>query len=173
MTDKLIKIFLIGFMGSGKTSYAKPLSELLEIDFIDLDDYIEKKNNSRITQIFKEKGEDVFREYEQIALREIIENNNEFVLATGGGTPCFNKNIELINSHGISIYLKCNADELYKNILLSNPNRPMLQGKNDGDLLEYINQLLLIREPYYEQAKIVLTSENHNPKKIFDIIKNY
>jgi shikimate kinase len=165
-----VKIFLTGFMGSGKTAYGKPLSELLNTVFFDLDDYIEKKYNSRITKIFTEEGENVFRKYEYEALHEITINNRNFVLATGGGTPCYNNNIEYMNVHGTSVYLKCTVDELYENILLSNSERPLLQGKQGDELRKHIRQLLSIREPIYEQSKIILTGEYHDPQKIFEII---
>jgi shikimate kinase len=164
------KIFLIGFMGSGKTAYGKPLAELLNVDFLDLDDYIEKQYNNSISNIFTEKGEDDFRRYEQLALREITAENSSFVLAAGGGTPCYGNNIAFMNANGTSIYLKCSVDELYENILLSNPDRPLLQGKRGNDLHQHIRKLLSIREPIYEQAKIILTSENHTPQKIFGLI---
>jgi shikimate kinase len=167
-----IKIFLTGFMGSGKTAHGKPLAELLNVDFFDLDYYIEKKYNRSATKIFAEEGEQKFREYEKYALQEIISDNQNFVLATGGGTPCFNNNIEFINANGTSIYLKCTVAELYENILQSNPERPLLQGKLGNELYERIKQLLSIREPVYEQAKIILTSENHNPQKIFETINS-
>jgi shikimate kinase len=159
-------------MGSGKTAYGKPLAELLNIAFFDLDEYIEKKYNRQITKIFVDEGEDKFREYEKNALREITADNRNFVLATGGGTPCYSNNIEFMNAHGTSIYLKCTVDELYENILLSNPERPLLQGKRGDELHKHIKQLLSIREPAYRQAKIILTSENHNPQTIFEIINN-
>jgi shikimate kinase len=158
-------------MGSGKTAYGKPLAELLNIDFFDLDSYIEKKYNTSIAKIFTQEGEKKFREYERKALHEITENNNNFVLATGGGTPCFDNNMEFMNASGTCIYLKCTVDELYENILLSNPERPLLQGKRNSELYEHIKRLLSIREPVYEQAKIIVTGENHNPEKIFKIIK--
>jgi shikimate kinase len=155
-------------MGCGKTVYAKPLATLLGIDFFDLDDYIEKKFNNLITKIFTEQGEKKFREYELNALLTITAENAKFVLAAGGGTPCYNNNIDFMNAHGTSIYLKCSVDELYENILLSNPERPLLQGKRGNDLRKHIRQLLSVREPVYEQAKIVLTSENHSPEKLFE-----
>ncbi|MDR1348868.1 MAG: shikimate kinase [Prevotellaceae bacterium] len=165
-----IKIFLIGFMGSGKTAYGKPLAELLNIAFFDLDEYIEKKYNCPIMKIFIEEGEKKFREYEQNALYEITACSRSFVLATGGGTPCHYNNIAYMNMQGISIYLKCTVDELYENILLSDPERPLLQGKRGNELHRHVKQLLSIREPVYEQAKIILTGESHNPQKIFEII---
>jgi shikimate kinase len=168
-----IKIFLTGFMGSGKTAYGKPLAELLNVAFFDLDEYIEKKYNRSITEIFAEEGEKKFREYEQNAIYEITANNSSFVLATGGGTPCYSNNIEFMNAHGTSIYLKCTVDELYENILLSNPERPLLQGKRGDELYQHIKQLLAIREPIYEQSKIILTGENHIPEKMMVFLKQY
>ncbi|MDR1198268.1 MAG: shikimate kinase [Prevotellaceae bacterium] len=167
-----IKIFLIGFMGSGKTAYGKPLAELLNTVFFDMDHYIEKKYCSSIAKIFTEEGEKKFRLYERETLCEITEGNRSFVLATGGGTPCHYNNISYMNMHGTSVYLKCTVDELYENILRSNPERPLLQGKHGNELHEYIKSLLSAREHIYNKAKIILTGENHNPQKIFEIIAN-
>jgi shikimate kinase len=167
------KIYLIGFMGCGKTVYGKLLSEILEILFFDLDDYIEKEQKKSISQIFAANGEREFRQYEQSALRQITEHNKHFVLASGGGTPCFAENMQYMNLHGITVYLKCTVNELYENILLSNPDRPLLQGKRGNELRKHISQLLAIREPFYNQAKIILTSNEHNPEKIAKTINNY
>ena len=164
------KIYLTGFMGCGKTVYGKPLSEILNIPFFDLDECIEKTNQKSVPQIFANEGENAFRQYEQSELYKITLQNENFVFATGGGTPCFSNNMQFMNLHGTTIYLKCTVDELYENILLSNPNRPLLKGKRGSELRQYINQLLTIREPFYNQAKIILTSNDHSAEKIAEII---
>jgi shikimate kinase len=168
-----LKVFLIGFMGSGKTVYGKPLADILQLKFFDLDSYIEEKYKLTVAEIFETKGEEIFRNYESEALREISTENSAFVLSTGGGTPCCNNNIEFINSQGISVYLKCSVDELYQNILLTTSKRPMLENKQGKDLFEHIGQLLEKRKAIYEQAKIIITSENHLPETIAEKILNY
>lgn len=167
------KIYLTGFMGCGKTAYGKPLSEILQVPFFDMDDYIEKEHKISISQIFISGNENKFRQYEQLALRHITAQNQHFVLATGGGTPCFSENMQFMNLHGITVYLKCTVDELYENILLSNPNRPLLQGRQGNELRQHISTLLAIREPFYNQAQIILTNNEHYSEKIAErIIQN-
>ena len=157
-------------MGCGKTAYSKPLAEMLDIPFFDLDNFIEKKYNKSIIQIFTSEGENIFRQYEQSALYQITEQNESFVFAVGGGTPCFFNNMQFMNLHGTTIYLKCTVDELYENILLTNPTRPLLQGKDGDELRQCINQLLIAREPFYNRAKIILTSSEHSIKKIAEVL---
>ena len=164
------KIYITGFMGCGKTTYGKSLSEILNIPFFDLDDCIAKECGKSISQLFSDDGESVFRRYELFILHRITLQNKNFVLATGGGTPCFSDNMKFMNLHGTTVYLKCTVDELYENILLSNPNRPLLQGKSGNELHQHISQLLAAREAFYNQAKIILESHEHKPARIAEII---
>ena len=108
-----MRVFLIGFMGCGKSTIGKALAKQMGFDFIDLDKYIEKKEVKSIQQIFKKKGELSFRKMEGIALLEVCKKNN-IVIATGGGTPCFLKNMQTILEKGRSIYIKMGAEELKK-----------------------------------------------------------
>jgi len=159
-------------MGCGKTVYGKPLAKILGLPFFDIDECIEKERDKSIPQIFTAEGEDMFRQYEQSALHRITAQNANFVLATGGGTPCFFYNMRFMNRRGTTIYLKCTVDELYENILLTNPNRPLLQGKRSNELRQHISQLLAMRERVYNQAKIILASDKHSAKKIAEVILN-
>lgn len=166
-----LPIFLLGFMACGKTTYGAYLAQLLNVDFVDMDDEIEKKYGKKISEIFIE-GEDNFRKIEQEILHEIVSENQNAVIALGGGTPCFFDNIKFVNENGISIYLKCTVDELYENILLSQVNRPLLENKTGGELRCYIKSSLEKRKSFYEQAQIILTSENHNAQAILARLSN-
>src|SRR5215217_1973749 len=105
-------VFLIGFMGSGKTFVGKKLAQLLKTTFIDLDEVIEKSEEKTISQIFSQNGEEFFRERESHYLKSLSERSN-VVIATGGGTPCFHDNMKWMNENGITIYLKAKSEILF------------------------------------------------------------
>jgi len=166
-----MRIFLIGFMGSGKSSLGRELAHILEYSFIDLDNAIEKKSGKKISIIFSEEGEAAFREIEHECLIETFSHENT-VIATGGGTPCFYNNIELINSNGISVYIKYNAGILSSRLFSVSGNRPLLkQFADKQDLKVYIDNLLKEREKFYHRSKFVIESKNLNANKILEIIE--
>src|SRR5687767_9394541 len=107
-----MKIFLIGMPGSGKTTLGRQLAEHLHVDFVDLDAEIERVEQKSISDIFREQGEEQFRLTEAKLLRDWAAASLPFVMSTGGGAPCFHKGIEVINEHGLSIFLDCTVDEL-------------------------------------------------------------
>ncbi|MDB4534765.1 shikimate kinase [Vicingaceae bacterium] len=146
------KIFLIGFMGSGKTTLGKELAKKLDKPFFDLDLEIEKAESLSVNQIFERHGEAYFRDIESKVLQVLIANNSNFVLALGGGTPCFNGNMDLVNSAGISIYLKYNAGILTSRLLNAKSERPLIRGLNKLQLKEFVTSKLEEREFFYDQA---------------------
>ncbi len=164
-----MKVFLIGYMGSGKSAVGKKLAEKLKLDFIDFDDYIEKKSGKTISDIFESKGEEKFRSMEQKHLGEIIKKKNA-VIALGGGTPCFNNNIELINKNGISLYIEMSADALVKRLIKARKKRPLIQGMNEVDLKIFVEANMEKRLPYYKQAKHTIKVEEQNIEKIAEEI---
>ncbi len=154
-----MRIFLLGFMGSGKTTIGKKLSEKLSYQFFDLDNIIEEETQMKIDEIFYTKGEFFFREIEKNELEKMFLKDN-YVLSLGGGTPCFNNNMERMNESGITIYLQLTAEELFNRIIRfteeEKNTRPLIAGKNNDELLKFINDLLLHRESYYKQSKIII-----------------
>lgn len=154
-------------MGSGKTTVGRQLALSLGLSFYDLDWYIEMRFRRTIEQVFKEKGEEGFRTIEFNMLREVAEFE-DIVLSCGGGTPCFGDNMDYINSKGETIYLQAAPEVLAAHLRMGKVVRPLIQGKNDEELLQYIRQSLAEREPYYLQAKHTLDVsllDNHDKIK--------
>lgn len=148
------KIFLLGFMGCGKSTFGKKLALKLNWNFIDLDDYIEEKEGERIVDIFKHRGEAYFRGLETKAV-EATAKMKRTIISTGGGTPCFNNNIESINSLGLSVYIKLSPIVLKKRLLNETNKRPLLSGLNEDELLTFIVSKLAEREGDYLKSEII------------------
>lgn len=154
------RIFLVGFMASGKTTTGKRISKKYNLEFIDLDAYIEQRYFMTVSQIFAEKGESGFREIERNMLKEVAEFEN-VVVAAGGGTPCFFDNMEIMNNSGETVYLKTSPENLCKYLRMNGTDkRPLVKGKTDEELLEYVSTTLAKREPFYSQAKHTIASED-------------
>lgn len=145
-------IILVGYMGAGKTTIGHQLAKQMGKQFYDLDWYIEMRYHKTIAQIFEERGEEGFRELERNMLHEVAEFE-DIIISCGGGTPCFFDNMEYMNSLCTTIYLKASADVLAKHLRMGKTVRPLIQGKNDQELVEYIQEILKVREPYYMKAQ--------------------
>ena len=148
----MTRIFLIGYMGSGKSTVGKLLANNLGYSFIDMDAQIEAHQFKTVTQIFAELGEDKFRLLEQKCLHEVSEFD-DVVISTGGGTPCFFDNISFMNANGLTVYLKYSAQELAERLGGSHvAKRPVLGNRQGDELLQFISDGLAKREPFYTQA---------------------
>jgi shikimate kinase len=142
-------------MGSGKSTVGRQLAKTLGYSFLDLDAYIEKRNFRTIPEIFTQDGEDGFRKIEQKALHEVAEFEN-VVVATGGGAPCFFDNMEVIKRSGKSLYLNGSPRILAERLLQSKTERPLIKGKSEAELIDFIDTTLAKRSFWYEQADVVL-----------------
>jgi len=152
-----MKIVLLGYMASGKSSIGKELSKHLKMNFIDLDDYIIEKEKETITEIFNQKGEIYFRNIENKYLKEILSKQDDFILSLGGGTPCYANNMELINEKAtISIYLQGNVSTVVERLISEKAKRPIIASLNDDKIPEFVAKHLFERRFYYEQAKIII-----------------
>lgn len=147
------KVYIIGFMGSGKTTAGKKLAFALGWSFADLDETIEKEQKKSIEKIFSESGEDYFRRLEYLALRS-FDNARNIVISTGGGAPCYTGNIDFMKKTGIVIYLKMAVGEILRRLEGQQDSRPLVKGLEGERLVEYIEKKLTEREPYYNQATI-------------------
>ena len=167
-----MKIVLLGYMASGKSSIGKLLSKSLNINFIDLDDYIIEKENKSISSIFKEKGEIYFRRVEHQYLKEIIKNHSNFILSLGGGTPCYAYNMESIKEKNInSFYLQANIPTLVSRLIKEKSDRPLIASLDDEQIPEFIAKHLFERRFFYEQAKHILKIDNKSKEAITTEIK--
>lgn len=154
------KIFLLGFMGSGKSTLGKKLAKQLELSFFDLDDEIEKQEGKSVAEIFEEVGEGGFRKIEAKLLKKLTQKTTNYVLALGGGTPCFYENMELINQSGISIYIKYNEGVLCSRLIVAKAKRPLIQGKSKEELHCFIEETLNKREEFYKQSQFLVEGNN-------------
>ena len=164
-----MRIFLIGFMGCGKSTIGKKLAKTLSCKFIDLDKYIEGKTGKSIQQIFKEKGEKYFRVLETESLMEICKSDN-LVIATGGGTPCFFDNMQRILDKGICIYLKMEANNLVKRLSKEKSKRPLIENLTEKYLVNFIRKKLVEREVFYNKANHIIQAKNISEKDIIKLI---
>jgi shikimate kinase len=149
-----MRIYLIGFMGSGKSHTGKKLAELLKVPFFDLDQMIEDQQQKTISELFEKLGEDRFREIEQRTLHQTIAHKDA-VISCGGGTPCFFDNMEWMNEHGVTIYLHTSEALLLERLIMERNKRPLLANSAGEELAGFINRLMEKRLPYYEQAQVI------------------
>lgn len=166
-----MRIYLIGYMGSGKSTVGRGLAKRLNLSFIDMDDFIEERNFRTIPQIFQQDGEDGFRKLEQKALHELADFE-DVVIATGGGAPCFFDNIDVIKRTGKSLYLNGTPRMLAKRLLKSKIERPLIKGKSEEELIAFIDETLSKREKWYKQADVVLDFDHDlSDEEVFNSLK--
>lgn len=159
--SKGLKVVLVGLPGAGKTTFGKQLAKELNFPFFDSDGLIEQKHQMKIPVIFSLYGEGKFRDWESEVLEDILKTEQSFVLSTGGGAPCFNDNMDLINSKAISVYLDVPLDVISQRLYSSKiQNRPMFEGLDNGEITLKLKSLLAQREYFYNQAKIKLSGED-------------
>lgn len=166
-------VFLIGYMGAGKTTVGKSLAKKIKYNFYDLDNYIELKERRSIENIFQEKNEVYFRKIEHKYLKELSTIKENKIISTGGGTPCFKNNLDLINSaeNSISIYLKASVEVLMERLKNGIEKRPLISHLNESyKLKDYLNKHLFERSFYYEQSKIKVKTDGMNLNDVTKMI---
>jgi shikimate kinase len=166
-----MKIVLIGMPGSGKTTLGKRLALSCGLSFVDTDEYIENKYHTDIPKLFEKYGEDAFRKLENEALKDILKSDN-FVLATGGGLPCFLGNIDLINSVAISFYLNIPVKMLSYRLLSAKKKRPLIIGKNAEELNILLENMMVRRLPFYQKAHHTIEPHTENTVLLIQNIIN-
>ena len=133
----MVRIFLTGYMGAGKTTLGKAFARQMDIPFVDLDWYIEERFHKTVGELFTERGETGFRELERNMLHEVAEFEN-VVISTGGGAPCFFDNMDFMNRTGKTVFLDVHPDVLFRRLRVAKQQRPILQGKEDDELKAFI-----------------------------------
>jgi len=148
---------ITGFMGSGKTTYAQYLSQKTNIPFIDLDEYIEHKEKSSISNIFENKGESYFREIETKYLQEVLNRPEQYIIALGGGTICFNDNLQIVLQHSWLIALMPHLEILVQRLWKEKEKRPLIKDlSTQEELKKFIDQKLSERNKFYLKADIIV-----------------
>ncbi len=154
-------------MASGKSTIGKEVSKKLYMNFIDLDTFIEKRENQSISAIFKVKGEIYFRSIERRYLKELLNSDADFVLSLGGGTPCYGDNMALIlASEATSVYIKAGIPALVSRLTAEKSNRPLIANLADDKIQEFVAKHLFERRFFYEQADIILPTNAHSIAEI-------
>ena len=165
-----MKIFLIGFMGSGKTHWGHRLGAKLNLPFYDLDTVITEHEKKSVAEIFADKGEEYFRYQEKDTLENITTEQESFILSCGGGTPCFFNNIEFMKKNGKVIWLNTSIDMLTQRLRKERMSRPLISEVDDEDLRRYIIRKLSERRMYYQQADVTVGEENVNLEELIHIL---
>lgn len=158
-----MRIFLIGYMGSGKSTIGRKLSTKLNLELIDLDDYIETEYKISIPSLFEKYDEPTFRKIESDMLAKVCKMDN-VVISTGGGSPCYNQNIDLILKSGLCIYVKMSVNSLFNRLINAKRIRPLISKFKGDELMDFITVQLEQRSVYYEQAHLVLKGEDFDLK---------
>jgi shikimate kinase len=154
-------------MASGKSTIGREISKKLDMKFIDLDDYISKREKRSISEIFKVKGEIYFRRIESLYLSEILNSKDNFILSLGGGTPCYSNNMDLImNSEAVSIYIKAGIKTLVSRLTAEKNKRPLVAELEDDKLVEFVAKHLFERRFFYEQASMTVNTEDKSAEEI-------
>jgi len=165
-------IFLVGFMGAGKTHIGELLASKMGMPFFDLDTFIEGKSNLSVTEYFEKHGEEGFRILERKCLRDFSVMGNA-VLATGGGTPCFFDNAEWMNAHGVTIYLKADVELLVRRLATEKEHRPLIAHLDTIELMSFIEEKLKERSPFYEKATVHVDQTMDDVEIVKEIFKNF
>jgi len=165
-------LFIVGFMGSGKSTFGKNLAEAMSVPFYDLDQVIESKTGMRINEIFDTWGENTFREYEAKELRAFNQIDKPFVLACGGGTPCFYQSMEWMNQHGHTLFLDIPYAEIRNRLEGTEQNRPLYKEHTKEKKVDELHQLYIQRREIYLQAASILGPEAQNMDEVIHMLNS-
>lgn len=154
-----MKIYLLGFMGAGKSYWGKQLADHWQLPYYDLDEVIVEAEEMAIADIFATKGEDYFREKESQLLRELSKQDN-FLISCGGGTPCFQENMDFMNEHGTTVWINPSVETMVERLQRKKSKRPLIADLEDEDLAGFIEKKMAERLPFYQQSRHIITSDN-------------
>ena len=154
-----MKIYLLGFMGAGKSYWGKQLADHWQLPYYDLDEVIVEAEEMAIADIFANKGEDYFREKESLLLRELSGQDN-FLISCGGGTPCFQENMDFMNEHGTTIWINPSVEAMVERLQRKKYKRPLIADLEGEDLVGFVEKKMAERLPFYQQSRHIISSDN-------------
>jgi len=164
------RIYLIGFMGSGKTTHGKQIARMMGYDFLDIDHWIVEQEGKTIPEIFDEEGESRFRELETAAINK-VRKMQKVVIATGGGLPCHADNMQMLKASGLTIYLKLSPEALLSRLKVSKTRRPLLEGKSEEEMYAAIRKMLDERESWYSKADMIIDGLDRVNERVVNAIQ--
>lgn len=171
-----MKIFLVGYMGCGKSSLGRKIAKAGGMQFVDMDSIIEEREGAAISDIFRYEGEEYFRKMERALIEELAQSEGDLVISTGGGAPAWQDNMQRMNQIGQSVYLRRTAQQIASRLSPhGRQKRPKLRGLNDEELVAFMTENMAQREPYYALATHCIDcaslSDEELVKKILTIVK--
>ena len=164
------RVFLIGFMGSGKTTVGSKLARAMGYEFVDMDQLIEETARMTVAGIFSDLGEEVFRKWERDILQELC-RREKVVVATGGGAPCHGTMMSTMNNKGDTVYINLTPEALLDRLTQSKIDRPLIRGKSKDELLHFITTLLETRENFYNRARYIVDGIRLDPERLAIYLK--
>ena len=166
----LKRIYLVGYMGAGKTTAARRLAHRLGWETVDTDALFEEKYKMSVCDFFNKYDEALYRKLESEVLKA-TESLESTVISTGGGTACYFDNMEWMNQHGLTVFMRISPQAAVDRVIHSRHKRPLVEGKSEEELTEFVNRHYASRMPFYEQAKITVKSEDLDVEGMMNLIK--
>ncbi len=166
-----MKLFLIGYMGCGKSTLGRKIAKSMGCNFVDMDSKIEEREGAAVADIFRYEGEEYFRHAERQLIEELASNDEDMVISTGGGAPAWRDNVEYMNRVGKTFYLRRSARQIASRLSPhGRQKRPKLRGLNDEELVAFMTENMAEREPYYAKATYCIECEERSDAEIIDVI---
>ncbi|RPE09136.1 shikimate kinase [Chitinophaga lutea] len=154
-----MKLFLLGFMGAGKSYWGKQLAAHWDLPYFDLDEVIVEREGMPVADIFNTKGEDYFRKREAAVLRELAAENDRFLISCGGGTPCFSDTMDFMNANGVTVWLNPSIPLMVERLQRKQYKRPLIQDLGTEELTAFTEKKLAERQPFYEQSQVIISDD--------------
>lgn len=166
-----MKIFLIGYMGCGKSSLGRRLAKRADVRFVDMDSEIEQREGASISDIFRFEGEEYFRRMESALIDSLAADPDDMVVSTGGGAPAWGDNMQRMNAAGMTVYLRRTPQQIASRLSPhGRQKRPKLRGLNDEELVAFMTENMAEREPFYSQALWCIDCAEHSDDELIDMI---
>ena len=166
------RIYIVGYMGAGKTTAARRLAQRLGWEVVDTDALFEEKYKISVNDFFNKYDEPLYRKLESEVLKS-TESLENVVVSTGGGTACYFDNMEWMNQHGLTVFLRISPKAAVDRVIHSRHKRPLVEGKSEEELIEFVNSHYASRLPFYELAQITVKSEDFDLEALLQKLTSF